>query len=365
MALFESLFDVAYLIMVVSLGVRLLTEKKPGAKMFGIMAVLLGFGDAFHLVPRIMSHLSQGGFKAYESALSWGQFVTSITMTIFYVLYYYYYKRMSGKNIKTRDILIYVLAIARIVLVVMPQNGWGTLPGNYTFGILRNIPFAIMGALLIFWSWQDRDKAGLKSMAELIFFSFLFYIPVVLWAEKVPVVGALMMPKTVAYLLLVFVGYKHFVGEFKPINILKTSYVFLVMGLIGGVFYREFTKFNTFTDGTVLSLLHLHAIAVGFLGLSVLWLTLRHTDETYITKRIELPFKLYAGGLYFMIVTFVVRGISQIVGKGYTPFPDAALSGVAGIAHLILGVGIVWSVIIMVETVSSEKELNQYKIKSK
>ena len=59
----ESLFDVTYLAVVIGLGVRLLLEKVKGAKLFGIMAILLGVGDAFHLLPRIISHLSPLGLQ--------------------------------------------------------------------------------------------------------------------------------------------------------------------------------------------------------------------------------------------------------------------------------------------------------------
>ena len=82
MAIIESLFDVAYLSLVIGLGIRLLLEKNKGAKLFGIMAILLGGGDAFHLIPRVIAHLSPLGFEGHYFALSWGQFVTSITMTI-------------------------------------------------------------------------------------------------------------------------------------------------------------------------------------------------------------------------------------------------------------------------------------------
>ena len=94
----ESLFDIAYLVIVVALGVRLLLENKAGAKLFGLMAIILGVGDSFHLLPRVISHLSPGGFEAHTAALSWGQFVTSITMTLFYVLYFYFYRRQSGDD---------------------------------------------------------------------------------------------------------------------------------------------------------------------------------------------------------------------------------------------------------------------------
>lgn len=353
MGLFESIFDVAYLILVVALGIRLLLESTPGARQFGIMAILLGLGDGFHLLPRIMSHLSPGGFAAHESALSWGQFVTSITMTIFYVLYFNYYKRISNKNSKSRDALIYGLALVRIVLVLMPQNDWGSFPGNYTFGILRNIPFAIMGILLILWTWQDRKHAGLKYMAELIFLSFLFYIPVVLWVESIPALGALMMPKTMAYLLLVVVGYRHFVHEFHLINLLKIAFVFLVMGLAGGVFFREFTKFNHFSEPTSLGVLHVHSIVLGFLGLTVLWLISQRWDVKVVKEQISRPIQIWVGGLYFMLVMLAVRGISQVIGGDYRPFPDAALAGIAGLSHIALGVALVWTFVSIIKVQTS------------
>lgn len=85
MAIMESIFDITYLSVVLFLGIRLLLEKSKSAKLFGVMAIVLGLGDSFHLLPRVISHLSYGGFEANVSALSWGKFITSITMTIFYV----------------------------------------------------------------------------------------------------------------------------------------------------------------------------------------------------------------------------------------------------------------------------------------
>lgn len=154
MAIIESLFDISYLVVVSSLGVRLLLEKSKEAKLFKVMAIILGFGDAFHLIFRVISHLSNGGFEAHQMALSWGKFVTSITMTLFYVLFYYYYRSQSQDVNSSKRNIIYLLALVRIGLTVLPQNGWGTIVENYMFGIYRNIPFAIMGALLIYWVYK-------------------------------------------------------------------------------------------------------------------------------------------------------------------------------------------------------------------
>ncbi len=93
-AIMESLFDIVYLIFVTSMGIYLIVKnnKKTDSRLFGIMAVVLGLGDAFHLVPRILALNTTNGFVVYQSALGIGKAITSITMTGFYIILYYIYK---------------------------------------------------------------------------------------------------------------------------------------------------------------------------------------------------------------------------------------------------------------------------------
>lgn len=155
MGLIESLFDITYLMLVIGLGVRLLLIKDKNARLFGIMAVILGVGDAFHLLPRVISHLSPGGFAAHALALSYGKMVTGITMTIFYLLFYFYYREISKDKDDKKKWIIIALSAVRIVLVLLPQNSWST-GGNYNMGIIRNIPFLIMGILLMLWTGRKK-----------------------------------------------------------------------------------------------------------------------------------------------------------------------------------------------------------------
>lgn len=343
MAVFETMFDLLYLSTVIMLGIRLLLLKPRGAKLFGLMAVLLGLGDSFHLFPRIYAHFSASGFAGNAAALSWGQFITSITMTVFYVLYYYHYRAMSGDKSNGKKWAVLVLAALRIALVLMPQNEWGVMPGNYLFGILRNIPFAILGALLIFWSYRHREKEGLQHMSLLIFLSFAFYIPVVLWADRYPAVGALMMPKTVAYLLIVVLGFRHFVRKATPASILAQAMTALIMGLAGGVFYREATKYFAYTAKTHLSVLHVHTLVLGFLFLTLMYLFVRKDSEA-LMPRIIRPLHLYLTGLVLTVVSMLAFGMMELAANA-TPVYVAALSGVSGIGHLLLGSGLVWMLI--------------------
>ena len=71
-------------------------------------------------------------------------------------------------------------------------------------GIIRNIPFVILGALIcaLFFTTRD-EKPAFRPMWICILLSFLFYIPVAVAAGIVPMLGMLMLPKTVCYILMI------------------------------------------------------------------------------------------------------------------------------------------------------------------
>ena len=52
-AIIETVFDIFYLVTVLTLGIRMIRGSKAGTqfRLFGLMAVVLGAGDSFHLVP--------------------------------------------------------------------------------------------------------------------------------------------------------------------------------------------------------------------------------------------------------------------------------------------------------------------------
>ena len=128
--------------------------------MFGIMAVLLGSGDAFHLVPRAFA-LCTTGLENFTVQLGLGKWITSVTMTIFYVILYYIWReryQIKGHNATTAA--IYVLAGLRIVLCMMPQNEWLSAEAPLSWGIYRNIPFALMG--FYFTKVQKKETTSLS-----------------------------------------------------------------------------------------------------------------------------------------------------------------------------------------------------------
>lgn len=219
-AIMEPIFHVVYLTTVITLGIKMLTKSKNNKyfKLFGSMSVILGFGDSFHLIPRIYALLTTG-LENNAAALGFGKFITSITMTIFYlILYKIWKKRFDIKNSKKLDLTMYLLAAVRIILCFFPQNDWFVYNPPVSWGIYRNIPFAIMGIIMIYLLYSygsknnDRDY---KNLGIAVTLSFGFYLPVVLWASENFFVGMLMIPKTLAYVWVVLIGYKEFKQTIK------------------------------------------------------------------------------------------------------------------------------------------------------
>ena len=217
-AFIETLFDAVYLVSVITIGILMIRGSKGNKqfRLFGLMAVVLGAGDSFHLIPRALA-LCTTGLENCTVPLGLGKWITSVTMTIFYVLLYYVWRQryqIKGKGILTAA--VYALAAVRVVLCMMPQNQWLSANAPLSWGIYRNIPFALMGLLIIvlfYRSAKENNDASFRWMWLTIVLSFGFYIPVVLWADVNPLIGMLMIPKTCAYVWTVLIGYNAMKAE--------------------------------------------------------------------------------------------------------------------------------------------------------
>ncbi len=208
----ETIFDVLYLGFAITAGlIMLIKGNQPLVKKFGLMAVLLGAGDSFHLVPRSYA-LWTTGLEANAAALGIGKLITSVTMTIFYlILFYIWRERYKIKDGKKLTATMWTLAVLRVALCMLPQNQWLAYRQPLLFGVLRNIPFAIIGVIIIVIFAREAKKAEdaiFRSMPLAVALSFGFYLPVVLFSGIVPIVGVLMIPKTMAYVWIIFMGWQ-------------------------------------------------------------------------------------------------------------------------------------------------------------
>ena len=209
--IFETAFDVVYLVSVIIIGIMMVKKAKGDKQylLFGLMAIVLGSGDAFHLVPRAIA-LCTTGLSSYRTALGIGKLITSITMTFFYVLLYYVWCLRYKKERKCITLTVWVLAILRIVLCLMTQNNWTDENPPLSWGIIRNIPFLLFGILIIYLFYTEAKRNNDKDFKYLyltVVLSFAFYLPVVLFADKYPFIGMLMIPKTLAYVWTVLIGF--------------------------------------------------------------------------------------------------------------------------------------------------------------
>lgn len=211
-AIAETVFDILYLSFALIAGLIMLAKgTQPLVKKAGLMAVLLGAGDAFHLIPRAYA-LWTTGLAANAAALGMGKFITSITMTIFYfILYYIWRERYEIQGRKGLTATMWVLYALRILLCLLPQNQWLAYRQPLLFGVLRNIPFAMIGILMIVLFAQESKQAGdriFRAMPLAVGLSFGFYLPVVLFSGIAPAVGMLMIPKTLAYVWMVWMFWR-------------------------------------------------------------------------------------------------------------------------------------------------------------
>lgn len=213
----ESAFCVCYLAFTLAAGAFFILTSGDGGEVgaysatCALMTLLLGGGDAFHLVPRIVANV-RGPVSSEEDRrhrafwLGLGNLVSSITMTLFYLLFFRAMTQVPGRTVAPSSshqavfAILAVLAAVRIALCLFPQNKWFDGEGNQLWGIYRNIPFVAIGFITIIYliAWY-----GEWLMAFLVCASFACYMGVVLYAKEKPMMGMLMIPKTICYVVII------------------------------------------------------------------------------------------------------------------------------------------------------------------
>ncbi len=139
-------------------------------------------------------------------------------------------------------------------------------------------------------------------------------------------------------------------------KLLNRAFLYAMLGLAAGVFYREFTKFRGFTGRTALAFLHPHLLALGALLCLIVMLLAREfpLEGSRHFRRFLL---LHDIGLPFMVLMMGVRGVLQVLGTALSRGLDGALSGVAGLGHIILGLSLVFLFLGLKQAVLPVKEV--------
>lgn len=136
---------------------------------------------------------------------------------------------------------------------------------------------------------------------------------------------------------------------------IKTALFYTILGLVAGVFYREFTQFNGVDGGTSLALIHTHTLALGLLFFLIL-ASLEDKLKMSEAKQFKLFYYTYNVGLLVTVAIMIVRGITEVLGTTISSGLNAALSGMAGLGHISLAVGLITILLIILQSVNQQKQ---------
>jgi len=131
----------------------------------------------------------------------------------------------------------------------------------------------------------------------------------------------------------------------------KLSFFYSIVGLLLGVFYREFTKFNDFTGETVLSGLHTHVLVSGVFFFLIV-LLLERSFELTKNKKFKAFFITYNIGLVFSVIMMAIRGCVEVLDLDISSMIDSSISGMAGLSHIIMAIAYILFFLILLNRIS-------------
>ena len=134
---------------------------------------------------------------------------------------------------------------------------------------------------------------------------------------------------------------------------LNIALIYAVAAMVSGVFYREFTKINSYTGVTALGKVHTHLFLLGMLMFLVIACFAMHHDLEK-SKAFRAFLWTYNIGVPLTAVMMAVRGIPQVLGTAPSKALNASISGIAGIGHILIGVGIVLQILSLKKLAKTE-----------
>lgn len=120
---------------------------------------------------------------------------------------------------------------------------------------------------------------------------------------------------------------------------------YLLLSLVLGVFYREFTKFNNFTANTTLKSLHSHGLILGFIFFIII-LLLDYNFNISNNKYYKAWLIIYNLSLIYTLISLLIRGILQVKGIDFV-----GLSHIAGLGHFLLGSSLIYFFVILKKSI--------------
>lgn len=219
----EISFNILYLIVVYWLVVMMIRRRelvaegqRPLANLFIGAFALLALGDTGHVGFRVWAY-AIGGLEQNINLLGrevglvgLGALATSITVTFFYVLVLVIWQKRFGKPYGWFGWLLFAAAAVRLLIMLSPNNEWNSVVPPQPWSLYRNLPLMVQGlgaAFLILRDARTERDTVFTWVGLMILTSYAFYIPVIFLVQQYPLVGMLMIPKTMAYVAIAAIAY--------------------------------------------------------------------------------------------------------------------------------------------------------------
>lgn len=222
----ETPFNIIYLIIVWWLVIVMYNRRSLPAESDRRTASLiiwafffLGLGDIGHVGFRVVA-FALGGLDATVTIFNqqlrlapMGSLATAITFTFFYIVMIMLWHARFHREYGWFGYLLFFIAFLRLVLMTHPSNAWNNIDPQYPWSIYRNIPLMLMQLGVAFLILRDaiaeQDRTFIW-IGVMILISFICYAPVIFFHREMPLLSMLMIPKTVAYLVIAFLGFFKF-----------------------------------------------------------------------------------------------------------------------------------------------------------
>ncbi|MGW4411301.1 DUF2871 domain-containing protein [Nonomuraea sp. NPDC004702] len=120
-------------------------------------------------------------------------------------------------------------------------------------------------------------------------------------------------------------------------KIYHAAHIYMIVGVITGLYYREITKLNDFTGDTQLGVVHTHLLALGMLFFLIVLVLEKVFTLSAGGRLFTWFFWVYNGGLALTVAMMLVHGTQTVLGAETSP----AITGMAGLGHIVLTVGLI------------------------
>jgi hypothetical protein len=225
----EVTFNVAYLVAIWGLVAAMLRHRsrvRPGDRRVAGLVILafglLALGDTGHVGFRVVGY-AIGDLEAQFTLwgaqvglLGVGTLATANTVTFFYVVMLAIWRARYDRRYGPFEYLLLGAALVRLALLALPANEWNRVVPPQPMATIRNLPLMVLGLGVAYLMLRDAGAQGdrpFRWIGGLIVVSYACYLPVILFVQQVPLLGMLMIPKTVAYVGIAVVAYR---ALFRP-----------------------------------------------------------------------------------------------------------------------------------------------------